>query len=280
MTPESDDGFWQRYSVHIVGVALLVLGALATWAVAWRTIPWPEANDLTKAIGEAAVVAGALALIVDPFLKRRLVKEASKGIFKHMLGFDQPPEIRDRLEKILLGTKLYISHKTIACRLSVAPDRPDVVQLEVTSSWWVHNPTGRALEYRHSAAFERSEKPSKVVLMRISDDGYTASGPLSENNEPGVLWTQEKASLIPPGLRGVSFQTQYSCEHRIDDHHDFAVGQTPVIGTTLIVDAPPGLQVEASPGVRQDGTWLYDDLFMTGDRVTLRWFPIGSGAST
>jgi hypothetical protein len=76
----------------------------------------PHSTLLTP-IGEALLIAGLLALIVDPVVKRHLLKEASKGIFHYMVGFDQRPEIRERLKTIVFNTKLYREGYEIKCRI-------------------------------------------------------------------------------------------------------------------------------------------------------------------
>ncbi len=67
--------------------------------------PW--ASPVGK-LGEAFLIAGVLALAVDRSLKRELLVDAARGLFVHMLGFDQQPAIKQELAKITFTTKLYI----------------------------------------------------------------------------------------------------------------------------------------------------------------------------
>lgn len=56
---------------------------------------------------EAICIASALTLTVDPFVKTRLTHEVNKSIFYHVIGFDLPPEMQDRLRIYLRGLEYY-----------------------------------------------------------------------------------------------------------------------------------------------------------------------------
>ena len=80
----------------------LVLGAIGIWLV-WEFPP----GYFRYSIGEAAVIAALLMLLVDPFLKARLLKEAARDIFEYLLGFDQQPQLKERLKRSVFDTKLF-----------------------------------------------------------------------------------------------------------------------------------------------------------------------------
>jgi len=54
-------------------------------------------ESVAHQLAEAFIIAGVVTITVDPFLRRRLLKEASKDIFRHMLGFGLPDEIKERI---------------------------------------------------------------------------------------------------------------------------------------------------------------------------------------
>jgi hypothetical protein len=115
-------------------------------------------------IGESLLIAGLLALVVDPALKREFLKEASKGVFHLMLGFDQPAEIRERLRDIVFDTKLYRESFEIKCRIARQAD--GTAKLYFESSYYVVNPTPEDQKYCHRVQFEEGERPSLEVFVR------------------------------------------------------------------------------------------------------------------
>lgn len=76
-------------------------------------------NRFVSSAAEALLIAGLSALGVDPLLKRDLLREASQGIFKHMLGFEHLPEVKDKLEQSVRETKLI--RKSIDLRCEIEP---------------------------------------------------------------------------------------------------------------------------------------------------------------
>jgi hypothetical protein len=50
---------------------------------------WP-ALSFPHDVGEFLLLAGALTITVDPYLKRKLQKEAAEDIFQHLLGISLP----------------------------------------------------------------------------------------------------------------------------------------------------------------------------------------------
>src|SRR6266853_16278 len=72
-------------------------------------------QPIISAIAEALIVAGALALVVDPLIKSELLREASRGIFIHLLGFEHHPQVKDKLKDIVFETKLLRARFDIRC---------------------------------------------------------------------------------------------------------------------------------------------------------------------
>jgi hypothetical protein len=89
----------RNFPIWIIAILLVLVGAALLW--------WSPEVTFRHGLGEAVLIAGVLSLVVDPFLKRDLQREASLDIFHHMLGFDQQPEIKDRLKDLICKTVLY-----------------------------------------------------------------------------------------------------------------------------------------------------------------------------
>src|SRR5665213_4292844 len=95
---KDDESFLAAYWLYLLAGAVL-LGSLAGLYFYPERGPW-------HGVIEAICIASALTLTVDPFVKERLTHEVNKSIFYHVIGFDLPPEMQDRL-RIYLRTLEY-----------------------------------------------------------------------------------------------------------------------------------------------------------------------------
>jgi hypothetical protein len=86
----------------LVGIVLIIVGVVGHFKL--------HEYLLLRSLSEALLIAGILTLTVDPFIKRRLLREASKDIFRHMLGFALPDEIKERLNSIVFNTTTHLKN--------------------------------------------------------------------------------------------------------------------------------------------------------------------------
>jgi hypothetical protein len=93
------ENLFERLPIKYVSILLGGAGALLL-----QIFP---AGYFRHSLGEAFVIAALLIFLVDPFLKARLLKEAAKDVFHHLLGFDQQPEIKERLRRIVFDTTFF-----------------------------------------------------------------------------------------------------------------------------------------------------------------------------
>jgi len=276
---KTSETFWEAHSVQFVALGLIVLG------FAGMTVGTRLPMEIGRAVGEGLFIAGVLALAVDPFLKRRLLHEASRGIFKHMLGFDHEPEIKDRLEEIVFKTKLYARDRRIRCKIEPLETDKSKVRLTVTQSWSVDNPTFKSISYPVGLAFEQSERPSKATVKALvkNGQGRETAEFAADPDEPGIIRTKGDPIEVPPGDDVVSVETVCVLEDQPNDfRHDFVTAM-PLIDVTVTVEAPDNFEIRTSRGFSESNgrMWRYRKLFMPDEKVTIRWFPKGdSGPSS
>jgi hypothetical protein len=113
--------------LSLLGISLVVVGN-SCWT--WLNNLNGSLPALAGAFGEALLIAGLLAMLVDPFLKARLLREASRNLFEHIIGFDHEPEIKQRLRDIVFQTKLYRTNSRIS--FAVAADAENTVSIQLT----------------------------------------------------------------------------------------------------------------------------------------------------
>lgn len=270
--PYEVERIWNEIKAKIepwmVGIALLAIGYfLLRW---WKRI------EIVSPIAEAILIAGILTLFVDPFLKGRIVKEASKGIFHWLLGFHQPAKIQERLQRLVTRERLIRRNFKLNCELCRSNGH---ILLKCEYEFEVFNPSNETEKYVQEIDFEPSENPQVGRLVFISahdsNENYDrAGGPYRlKPDDPWVhSWKGPEVS-ISPKLDGYHFSGTYSLEYSEEDFHSQVFGRT-TDGLTLSVKHPEDLEVTASyTPYHSGGVWRYDRLFMQEEHVNIRWKP-------
>jgi hypothetical protein len=249
----------------IVGALMVIGGLFGIWLC-------PE--GIGRSVSEAIFVAGSLTITVDPFLKRKLLREASKDIFHHLLGFDLPTEIRSTLKEFLLGTKSYREDTEIEARAEL---KDKIVLLTVSVRSKVI--AASDVKYRPYVAFEQSEHPR---LLQVS---VTANNPKLNSNltmgdlvlsaksdEPMVIEWKGREIKLHKG-DSISTYVRFSIEGMHEDFWVYFFG-APAIYPKVRLSASPELDVSASLADQMNGNeYLYKKVFVTGDHIQIRWKP-------
>jgi hypothetical protein len=229
-------------------------------------------EHLVSAIGEALIVAGVLALFVDPFLKRHLFVEASRGIFIHLLGFEHRPEVKDKLKDLIFGTKLLRSTQTLRCHIEVRAD--GFFDLTVDYHTEIINPTNIEHPSFPSMEFDKAHKAEILQMSFTSADGkYKWQGPPElKNLEPGVDLFVGKTFKIQPESKGIIYSSDVKYKILLRHGYSHFHYRRPVLRTMLYATPPPGYEASATPATAENKNyWLYDSIKMTGEHITLRW---------
>jgi hypothetical protein len=252
-----------------ISVALGLLGAYLL-----KAFPEPY---FRHSVGEACLIAGILGVIVDPFLKARLHKEACQGIFHFLLGFDQPREIQDRLSKIVRETTLYRKNYELKCTLK--PNEKHMV-LEFEYSFELVNPKDHDETFQQRIEAERTEKLSFTYMRLLSDgDSYEVIPEVQQRaDDPNVDEASARDVKVRPSRNGQKYicQGKYSVVYPLNMSYaqHFHI---PVIGLTLKIEAPPSWHVDATPTpTRTNNAYYYEQLFLYGDHINIRWKPSSS----
>jgi hypothetical protein len=205
-------------------------------------------------------------------LKGRLLREASKDIFHYLLGFDQQPEIKDRLKRLVFDTKLFRKNFNMKCVLIPSGES---MRLELECDFEVVNPTNESHKYSHCVQCERVEKPSAGLMTLVSgQENYSFIPNLSDkSDDPIVLEARGHEIDVMPSSKGVTYRfgTKFSMVYPKEFFYAVHVG-VPTIGMTIEVVPPEGYEVTASPTLTcAKNLWKYDKLFMPGEHVDIRW---------
>jgi len=277
---------WKNFGQRWVGAAIGALIAAA--AIALRYL---SKDSLWRSVSEALFIAGVLTLTVDSFVKWRLVKDASKDIFHHIVGFDLPGPIKDRLKQIIHTTTLYRKDMEMICTFSRINGG---IQLDFEIKFEVVNPTRSSLPFRQYLAYEKSEKPKLESIALYQDTSY-GEGPANfgpRENEEFLLEYEGKEVKIKPEKSGERyiFTSRHSLKYPGDSGFHVHTFSLSTIGFAFKLRShPPDLMVTATAhpieidietyptkpaNYASTELWYFEKLFMAfGDDVRIRWEP-------
>jgi hypothetical protein len=269
-------GKWKAWIGTAIGGFLIVAGIIG---LVWRSIavhfgwvccPSDTWVDLCKAM----FIAGVVTVAVDPFLKRRLLKEASTDIFHHLLGFDLPVEIRESLRDFLFANRSYRRNVIIDVHAKTASDG----MVDVTWSMHLDVVAVAATEYQQHASFEDAEQ-GRVLEASVTSESnprlnYTAIAPslTPDKNEPMVsAWFGKKIKLKNGDVLHAYLKF---------------VTRGPLTGFTVTnfasstvhprvrLTSSDDLEIHASQSDQRVGNeYIYRKVFVPSDHIQIRWRP-------
>jgi hypothetical protein len=260
---------------------LALLTALGLAYALWR---YPDTR--ARSLNEALFIAAVLTLTVDPFLKKRLAKEASKDIFHHLLGLDLPPEIRERLKSFVFEQKYYRSALEIDAHAEKKQDHSVHLRVRVRA-------TIVAIcdcDYTQILGFEEFENPSIAevsVTSHLKEHTYaypnsqdpTVPVPKGVADEPMVLEWKGKTLRLAKGETLSSF-FDFTIQGSEKDFWVQHFGTT-TVNPRVRLSASDDLEICASKPERTNGTheYIYERVYVPGDHIQIRWRPRNAASS-
>jgi hypothetical protein len=267
-------GKWRAWIGPAIGGFLVVAGIIG---LVWRSIAsyfgWVCCpNDTLVDLWKAMFIAGIVTVAVDPFLKRRLLREASADIFHHLLGFDLPLEIRETLRDFLFKNRSYRRNVIIDVHAETASDG----MVDVT--WTMHSDVVAvaATEYQQHASFEDAEQgrilEASVTSASNPKLNYTEKTPplTPDKNEPMVsAWFGKKIKLKNGDvLRAyLKFVTRGPLTGFSVTNFAFST-----IHPRVRLSSSDDLEIYASQSDERSGNeYIYPKVFVPSDHIQIRW---------
>ncbi len=253
------------FRTWMLALLLIVVGITLIWKL-------PN-NRIVSTAADAVLIAGILALAVDPLLKRDLLVQASRGIFVHLLGFEHHPQVKEKLKRIVFETKILRTQCHMV--LTVQPRKEGDFLLTVDYDSEIINPTAAPVDFEPYAESDAAHKPQQLRMQFVSSGGKVAwtemNVKLSES-EPGVLIAKPHKISLQPQSRGVTYHG--SGTYQITSRHGYFITHMglPTLDLSIRVNIPDDYQVAATQSdVQTDKYWEYNNIRMTGEHVTVRW---------
>jgi hypothetical protein len=249
--------WWEKYSAIIIGPSLIAVGLL---------VGTLSELAIVQELRVALVIAGILAVTVDPLIKGKAHREAVRDVFHHMLGFNLPLPIRNRLLEIVTNTTVYRENAALRVALS---ESGDWLVFDVEMEYEVVNPTLYTVPFQPRLEFETGEHPTLRSVTCFGEPDYGSRATLEpKKTEPSVIAYCGRAIDLAPGERR-RFKCEYTMEYPLVLSFYIQHFQYPTIGLALTVKHPPSLATPAQ--FQSDGEWRYTRLFMPGDHMQIKW---------
>jgi len=250
-------------------------------------------RSLALALGEALIVASILGLTVDRYLKGYLLQTVSRDMYKYLVGYNLPEEIKERLQS-LMGTVFIRRNWQIAYTLTPTESDSDQVIVDVRYRFELENISNTVQTYRQRIQSEKYLNPI-ILEMRCDDpeNGYcrsvTAPGEsLGRDQEgvPGIIEASSPEIKIKPSGRNGELRYPFSAHYRIrtpSNHGDTFSFLHPSIGVTITAAYPKGYRISIEPEsdiVITENMWQFRKrAFLSSEHVMVRWFKTSNGIS-
>ena len=258
----------REYWITIVALVVLT-------TIGFLFVMFPREENRWHGLLEAIFIAAFLTVTVDPFVKKRLLKEASQDIFHHLIGVDLPIEMRESLKQYVFGMKYY--RKTLEVRAQGQREGDGRLRIHIRIEAEVIAVT--KADYHQSLAFESSEDP-RVIKMEARTATRTSEwaprSPLVESKMEPMELVARNDPL--PLRRGEELKSLFSFNIH-GSETDFWVLHfgTTTLRTKVILEPLPNMEMFASDAGCRDphnpNVYNYDEVFIKGDHLHIRWRP-------
>jgi hypothetical protein len=240
----------------------------------WFIGRYIEPHCESRYVAELAIafwIAGFLTITVDPFVKRRARREATRDIFHHMLGFKLPECIRTRLQEMVETTKLY--REDVIQHIAMT-EEGDFVRFLVEMEFEVINPTQHTRDFEPLVQFEPGERPELISVICFGDANYGQGAALSEaKGGLGALEYRGKGVPIPSDGRR-RFKYEYAIKLPTSLGFWFLNFVLPTVGLSLTIKSPDNFRVRATTSdlASPPGEWRYPKrLWMDKEHLEIVW---------
>lgn len=255
---------WERWSTYIIGIVLIASSLL----ISARVRAYYSSHFLDDLI-VALLIAGILALTVDPILKARMHREVAKDLFQHMLGFGLPEVIRERLQDTVEQTKLY--RRDMKEYIVVREEGSSIV-FDTEVEFRVINPTANDRDFVPQMEFENGEHAALKSVVCFEDQNCGKGCILKPTKDGRQQYYKGSPVKIPAGGEK-RFKYEYSLKYPTEMGFYFPHFKYPTIGLSLTIKAPQNIKIYATPTAQESpGEWRYPTrLFMPGEQFGITW---------
>lgn len=262
---KDEESFFEAYWLYLVA-GIVLLGSLAGLYF------YPEGGHWHGVI-EAICIASALTLTVDPFVKERLAHEVGKSIFYHVIGFDLPPEMQDRLRIYLRALEYYRESLCITAKALRIEGEEVIIEITMESRIVVLTRCAYApkLEFEDVEHGQLQELWARYIGAQDKLIEWKSSDPstITHPDPMTTRYTAPEAKL----KRGEKLESyfKFTLRQRKEDYWVQTFGTT-TLKTTITLLPLANMQMYASHKVANpQNQYVYDKVFIVGEDLHIRW---------
>ena len=294
---------WRLQILVLLGVGIyLIMWPWGTWPIVKGLALFPTILQLgLPKVGDALVIAGVIAALVDRAVKRDLLSEFAADISHHIVGHMLPPALREHVRRYL---RVEVVRKSWIIDYEIEPQNDPVGFVKVTtrSTYEMENCSAGPAKYKHEFSVEQvalggampaiisfaviSPNKNECFQFRPEDSGVcpaTVDGWL-------VLSREVTMPRAPhPAYTFVAESIEF-CPQTYTDHF---VASYPTLKTTITVYYPkdkmtvhlslscddagyPIERIEVGRGTQ----WLIETPLLQGQSIITRWEPLQRPSKT
>lgn len=283
----------------------LVVLALGIYLIMWPWNDWPFVKGLPlfpellqlglPKVGDALVIAGVIALLVDRAVKRDLLLEFASDISHHMVGNLLPPELREHIRNYL-KVALVRKNWSINYESEIQENSTKTVKVTTRSTYEMENRSAAPKKYKHEFLVEQrtvGKTAPQIVSFAVISPNSKECYELSEHdsstrpaNFNGWLVLSKEVTIPPPPHAVYTFVAECT-EFFPENYSDSFVALYPALKTTVTVCYPkdelvvnlnlscddagyPVRRVEVGRGTQ----WLIETPLLHGQSIITAWEPI------
>ena len=209
----------------------------------------------------------------SPHEARSSFREASRGIFVHLLGFEHHPQVKDKLKQIVFETKLL--RNRLSNNITIEPCG-ETFLITVDYETEIINPTNTTVTFQPFIEWDAAHRPTVPRMTFTATDGseeWTETNVLLQESEPGVLSAKPREVDIKPHANaGISYHA--SGTYKFITKHGYMLQYMglPTLAVACRVNIPDGYEVSASKRTVHTGNyWEYSGIRMVGEHISIRW---------
>jgi hypothetical protein len=272
-----------KYYLMLVGLAIIGVAGAAT-----ELPTMPIRGRVLHTLSDALLIAVFLALTVDAYLKKWLLKEATLDIFQFMIGFQLPRGVTDRIKVLVQDAALIRRDCELRWTLTWSDAKKEEVDVWLEVTYDMENSSHEDKKYiQQTSALDPKLPNIRVEEMWYHssevDHDYRLHGDElkkcedGKEDEHGTKWIRAKQRIIPSRNRERELTCNFGAKYfsRNGAHDDDTYTFTHLtLNASVVVEAPEDLQIKVNP--KADRTHLgnryeYSRLFVDNESVTIRW---------
>jgi hypothetical protein len=191
-----------------------------------------------------------------------------------MIGFDNEPQLRERIRKIAFETKLYRRDYKLTCKVAPLESGPGV-SLTFHAEGEVLNQSLQKVDHPEKWTSFEADNPSDCEFVKMVGDAQPkVERQKFKLDDSGYLSAKADLVEIQPRSQGIRYRFSSSCrvEAPNDYYHTMYFG-LPTIDVTIKLEAPSGWKVWLTEQRNETNEiiWHKDTLYMEGEKIEIHW---------